>query len=186
MRPLRKFRDRIAPHFEKGGRLERLYPVYEVIDSFFYTTDEVTTGSVHVRDALEFKRMMSVVLVALVPCTIMAMYNTGLQSNTWIENLGASVTEGLGWRGEVMNGLGLSCDPGNLLSNFVLGPMYFLPIYIVTFVVGVLWELLFCVVRKHELNEGLFVTALLFPLTLPANIPLWQVALGISFGVVVA
>ncbi|OHB70272.1 MAG: NADH:ubiquinone reductase (Na(+)-transporting) subunit B [Planctomycetes bacterium RBG_13_63_9] len=186
MRPLRKFLDRIAPHFEKGGRLERLYPVYEVIDSFFYTTDEVTTGSVHVRDALEFKRMMSVVLVALVPCTIMAMYNTGLQSNTWIENLGASVTEVLGWRGEVMNGLGLSCDPGNLLSNFVLGAMYFLPIYIVTFVVGVLWELLFCVVRKHELNEGLFVTALLFPLTLPANIPLWQVALGISFGVVVA
>jgi len=193
MKPLRRFLDRIAPLFEKGEKLERLYPLYEVIDSFFYTSDEVTTGRVHVRDAIEFKRTMSTVLVALVPCVVMAMYNTGLQSNTvwdqWKDKADVSqvpndVFSKVGL--DVVSMLGLGHDPGNVLDNVVLGALYFIPVYFVCFAVGILWEILFSVVRKHEVNEGFFVTALLFPLTLPADIPLWQVALATTFGVVVA
>ncbi len=195
MRLLRSFLDRIAPYFEKGQKLQKLYPLYEVIDSFFYTSKEVTTGACHVRDNIEFKRMMSTVLVALVPCVVMAMYNTGLQANMAMEELAGSAAAEFtpeaagkvtGWRGAVVAVLGLGHDPASILDNMVYGALYFLPVYIVCFVVGVLWEILFAVVRKHDVNEGFFVTALLFPLTLPANIPLWQVALGITFGVVVA
>jgi len=185
MRPLRNLLDRIAPYFEKGQKLQKLYPVYEVVDSFFYTSDEVTTGTCHVRDGLEFKRMMSTVLVALVPCVLMAMYNTGLQANRAISAL-EGISGAPGWKGQALAMLGVGYDPNNVLADIVHGALYFLPIYIVCMVVGVLWELLFCVVRNHELNEGFFVTGLLLPLTLPANIPLWQVALGTTFGVVVA
>jgi len=190
MKALRNFLDRIAPHFEKGQKLRKLYPVYEVIDSFFYTSDEVTTGRCHVRDGLEFKRMMSVVLVALIPCVVMAMYNTGLQANLAMEKLGIAQEEAIlkvtGWRGSLLGQIGVGFDSDNVLANVLHGALYFIPIYVVCMAVGVFWELLFCVVRNHDLNEGFFVTGLLFPLTLPANIPLWQVALGISFGVVVA
>ncbi len=184
MKPLRNALDRAAPYFEKGAKLEKLYPVYDVIDTFFYSPGEVATGTCHVRDAIDFKRMMTVVMIALVPCVVMAMYNTGLQTNTAMESF--QVSEAPGWRGVVLEKLGVGYDPGNLLDDLAHGALYFLPVYIVCFVVGVLWELLFCVVRNHELNEGFFVTALLFPLTLPAGIPLWQVAVGITFGVVVA
>lgn len=184
MKPLRKLFDRMAPHFEKGGKLERLYPVYEVIDGFFYSSDEVTTGTCHVRDGLEFKRMMSVVLVALAPCVAMAMYNTGLQANRAVEAFG--MPEDPGWRMELLARAGMGFDPGNVAANLIHGALYFLPIYAVCMVVGILWEMLFCVVRGHVLSEGFFVTGLLLPLTLPANIPLWQVALATTFGVVVA
>ena len=190
MKPLRKFFDRIAPYFEKGGRLERFYPVYEVIDSFFYTSDEATTGTCHVRDGLEFKRMMSVVLVALLPCVVMAMYNTGLQANLALEKLEISeqleISKVAGWRGSLVQLTGIGFNPDNLAACLIHGALYFIPIYVVCMAVGILWEMLFCVVRGHVLNEGFFVTGLLFPLTLPANIPLWQVALGTTFGVVVA
>jgi Na+-transporting NADH:ubiquinone oxidoreductase subunit B len=90
-----------------------------------------------------------------------------------------------GWRGEILDGLGIGYDPQNLWVNLLHGALYFVPIYFVTMLVGGLWEVLFAVVRRHEINEGFLVTGLLFPLTLPPAIPLWQVALGISFGVVI-
>jgi Na+-transporting NADH:ubiquinone oxidoreductase subunit B len=184
MRPLRAFLDRIARHFHEGGKLQKLYPLYEVIDTFFYTSGEVTRGRCHVRDAMDLKRVMSAVLVALLPCVVMAMVNTGLQANTAMETV-AGVTEAPGWRGAVLGILGVDYDPGSLWDNLLHGAAYFLPVYVVCMVVGIAWEVLFAVVRKHEVNEGFFVTGLLFPLTLPATIPLWQVALGTSFGVVV-
>lgn len=184
MKPLRNFLDRIAPHFEKGEKFERLYPVYDVIDTFFYVPKDVAKGRCHLRDAIDFKRMMTMVMIALVPCIVMAMYNTGLQANMAMAEMGLAET--IGWRGAVLTTLGIGYDPGNMLANLIHGAVYFIPVYFVCFVVGIFWELLFSVVRKHELNEGFFVTALLFPLTLPATIPLWQVAVGISFGVVVA
>lgn len=184
MKPLRNFLDQLAPHFGKGKRLHKLYPVYEVIDSFFYTSGDVTNDTCHVRDAIEFKRLMSTVMFALLPCVAMAMYNTGLQANKALQLV--DMTEAPGWRGTVLTTLGVGCDPGNIGADLLHGALYFLPVYLVCFVVGILWELLFAVVRNHEINEGFFVTALLFPLTLPANIPLWQVGVGITFGVVVA
>ncbi len=89
------------------------------------------------------------------------------------------------WRGTLLQSMGLPFDPGNFLSNVILGGLYFLPVYIVCMIVGGIWEVLFAVIRGHEINEGFLVTGLLFPLTLPPTIPLWQVALGISFGVVI-
>jgi Na+-transporting NADH:ubiquinone oxidoreductase subunit B len=167
--------------FGKDRKLQRLYPLYEAGDTFFYTPGQVTSTASHVRDGLDLKRMMTVVIIALVPCTVMAMWNTGHQAHLAMEGVSAVP----GWRGAVMNGLGLGYSPDNILSCLVHGALYFLPIYIVTAVAGGFWEVLFASVRRHEVNEGFFVTMLLFPLTLPATIPLWQVALGISFGVVV-
>jgi Na+-transporting NADH:ubiquinone oxidoreductase subunit B len=184
MRPLRAFLDRIAPYFEKGEKLEKLHPLYEVIDTFFYTSGEVTRGRCHVRDANDMKRTMSIVLAALIPCIVMAMYNTGLQANSAMAEMGISAAPG--WRGEVLSFLRIGYDPGSLLDCFVHGALYFLPVYVVCMAVGIAWEVLFAVVRKHEVNEGFFVTGMLFPLTLPATIPLWQVALGTTFAVVVA
>jgi Na+-transporting NADH:ubiquinone oxidoreductase subunit B len=180
---LRRLLDLVAPTFEKGGRLERLYPLWEAIDTFFHSPGKVTIGSCHVRDAIDFKRMMMMVVVALLPCTFMAMYNTGLQANTAMAEMG--VAEVPGWRGDILAALGVGYDPASFLANLLHGAVYFLPAYIVCMAVGGSWEVLFAIVRRHEVNEGFFVTGLLFPLTLPPTIPLWQVAVGISFGVVV-
>ncbi|MDA7951821.1 MAG: NADH:ubiquinone reductase (Na(+)-transporting) subunit B [Pirellulaceae bacterium] len=188
MKPLRRFLDKLHPHFSKGGKLERLYPFYEGADTFLFTPGEVTTEGPHVRDAIDLKRLMSMVIVALLPCILMAMYNTGYQANVVIAaaETGADVTiHGYaGWRVTVMETLGLALDPTSLISNVVLGSLFFLPIYVVTMAAGGFWEGLFATVRRHEVNEGFLVTSMLFPLILPPTIPLWQVALGISFGVV--
>jgi Na+-transporting NADH:ubiquinone oxidoreductase subunit B len=184
MRPLRAFLDRQAHYFEKGGRLEKLYPLWEAADTFFYTPSSVARGSSHVRDAIDLKRMMMLVVIAAMPCALMAMVNTGLQANLAIDPARAAALDG--WRHDVIRLLGVGYSPSNPLANFIHGALYFLPLYIVTMVVGLTWEVLFAVVRKIEVNEGFFVTGFLFPLILPPTTPLWQAALGISFGVVIA
>ncbi len=183
MKLLRKLLDQPAKLFEEGGRLHKLYPLWEGVDTFLYTPGTVTQAPSHVRDGMDLKRMMIAVVVALIPCTLMAMYNTGLQANLAIDPANASGLEG--WRHAVIQAIGLGYSPGNLLACFIHGALYFLPVYIVTIAVGGAWETLFAIVRKHEINEGFLVTSLLFPLTLPPTIPLWQVALAISFGVVI-
>lgn len=184
MQPLRFLLDRTEPLFREGKPLGRLYPVFEVVDTFFYTPGEVAEGSCHVRDAIDFKRAMSVVLVALVPCVVMAMFNTGFLAHQAMTEMG--VTQIPGWRGTVLDAAAPYIASGTIAGNLFFGALYFLPIYLVTMAVGLGWEILFAVLRKHEVNEGFFVTGLIFPLTLPATIPLWQVAVGISFGVVIA
>lgn len=183
MKFLRDILDAQHKHFVKGGALEKLYPLYEALDTFAYTPGQVAQGSVHVRDALDLKRLMITVVMALTPCIFMALYNTGLQANAAMEAMGiASVS---GWRGDIFHALGFTVDSGNIVSNMVHGALYFFPIFLVTQIAGGFWEVLFATVRKHEVNEGFLVTGMLFPLTLPATIPLWQVAVGISFGVVI-
>jgi Na+-transporting NADH:ubiquinone oxidoreductase subunit B len=183
MKPLRSFLDRMEPHFKEGGKLEKLYPLYEMADTFLYTDGKVTREASHIRDGLDLKRLMVTVVLALIPCIYMAMYNTGYQANVAMSELG--VQEIPGWRGSVISTLGIGYDSACLLDNIVHGALYFLPVLIVCFAVGGFWEALFSIVRKHEVNEGFLVTGMLFPLTLPPTIPLWQVALGISFGVVI-
>ncbi|HFE63593.1 MAG TPA: NADH:ubiquinone reductase (Na(+)-transporting) subunit B [Caldithrix sp.] len=183
MKFIRKFFDKQEKHFVEGGKLQRLYPLYEVLDTFFYTSGKTAPSAPHVRDGMDLKRMMTVVMYALVPTVLMAFYNTGYQANLALLKLGQGAVAG--WRGSVLSFLGIGVDPSSIIGNMVQGALYFLPVYIVTFAVGISWEVLFAVVRKHEINEGFFVTSLLFPLILPPNIPLWQVAIGISFGVVV-
>lgn len=177
----RRFLDKIHPYFARGARFERLYPVYEMVDTFLYTPPDVTTGATHVRDAIDLKRVMTYVWIATIPCMLMAMFNTGFQANAAMAAMG--VASAPGWRGAILDLFGYS--PWNPISDLLHGALYFLPIYIVTIVAGGLWEVLFSVVRKHEVNEGFFVSSILFALTMPPNAPLWQVALGISFGIVI-
>ena len=182
MKFIRDLLDKQRPLFEKGGKFEKLYPMFEAQDTFFFTPGHVTGGASHVRDALDLKRLMITVVLALVPCVLMAMYNTGLQAHIAIDS-GAPALDR--WQTSAMEWMGLAFDPGSFIANFVHGALYYLPVLLVTFIVGGHAELLFCIVRKHEVNEGFLVTGMLFPLVLPPTIPLWQVAVGILFGVIV-
>ncbi|WP_133717741.1 NADH:ubiquinone reductase (Na(+)-transporting) subunit B [Methylocaldum gracile] len=177
----RQFLDKIHPYFAHGGRLEKLYPIYEMVDTFLYSPPDVTAGGVHVRDAVDLKRVMTYVWIAALPCLLMALFNTGYQANSAMESMG--IASAPGWRGAIMDVFGY--NPVNPISVVMHGALYFFPIYIVTLVAGGIWEVLFAVVRKHDVNEGFFVSSILFALTLPPNTPLWQVAIGISFGVVI-
>jgi len=182
MKLLNKLMERAGTHFAAGGRFARWYPLFEAVDSFLFGSSLTTKDAPHVRDSIDLKRIMTTVLIALLPCVGMALWNTGYQANAVIVKLGLSGPDG--WRGEIMALVG--CDPQSFLSNCLHGALYFLPVYLVTMVVGSFWEGLFNMIRGHEFSEAFLVTGLLFALTLPPTIPLWQVAVGISFGLVFA
>ncbi|MDH3615240.1 MAG: NADH:ubiquinone reductase (Na(+)-transporting) subunit B [Gammaproteobacteria bacterium] len=182
MKALRSFLDRLEPLFTKGGRLEQLHALFEAVDTFFYSPPDLARGSPHVRDALDLKRVMIIVVIASTPAAVVGMWNTGFQANMALQSLGLAGIEG--WRGALLPLLGAGYDATSIYDCFVHGLLYFLPIYVVTMVVGLFWEVLFAGIRNHEVNEGFFVTGWLFALILPATIPLWQVAVGISFGVI--
>jgi Na+-transporting NADH:ubiquinone oxidoreductase subunit B len=179
---LQKICEDAGRHFQKRSRLQSWYPAYEAMDSFLFGSNKTTSSAPHVRDSMDLKRIMTTVVLALMPCVLMAMWNTGYQANSALQALGLS--EPVGWRGMFMSPIG--CDPGSLLSNFSHGALYFLPVYIVSLLVGSVWEAVFNIIRGHEFSEAFLVTSLLFALTLPPSIPLWQVAAGISFGVIFA
>lgn len=181
MAATRKFLDKVEPHFTEGGKLQNYYGLYEMVDTFLYTPSDVTQGATHVRDGNDLKRTMTYVVLATFLCVMMAWYNTGYQANLALESMGKASTDG--WRDLIMNSLGYNSS--NPMSCMVHGMLYFFPIYMVTLAVGGIWEVVFATVRKHEINEGFLVTSMLFTLIMPPDIPLWQVALGISFGVVI-
>lgn len=183
MKFLRDMLDKVEPQFMKGGKLEKLYPLYEAQDTFLFTPKDVADDPVQVRDALDLKRIMITVVVALIPCIAMAFYNTGLQANLALAKLGLAETSN--WRGQVLNLLGLGYSPQSIVDCAVHGALYFLPVYAATLAAGGVAEVIFSIVRKHEVNEGFLVSSMLFPLTLPPTIPLWQVAIGIIFGIVI-
>lgn len=182
MQFLRNLLDKAEKPFHKGGKLEKLYPLYEATDTFLYTPPDVTKASSHVRDAIDLKRMMITVVIALIPCVLMAMYNTGFQANNAIAHGAQALAN---WQTALYTMLGFTFDPTSVLACMIHGAIYFLPVYAVTMLVGGHAEVAFAIARKHEINEGFLVTGLLFPLTLPPTIPLWQVALGILFGVII-
>ena len=173
--------DRMEPSFTKGGKYEKYYAVFEMFDTFFRQPSSQTYSASHVRDGIDLKRIMITVWLCTFPAMFWGMYNVGFQALTAIQQMGITPD---GWRTIITDMAGY--DPNSIWASFVYGAMQFLPIYAVTFAVGILWEIIFAVVRGHEVNEGFFVTSVLFALSLPPDIPLWQVALGISFGVVVA
>jgi len=174
--------DKLKALFSPGGRWQKLRPLYDAVDNFLWTPGTVTRGAPHVRDTMDLKRMMITVVLALLPTVIMAIYNTGLQANLALQDLQAAGAAG--WRGELLNGLGIGIAPDSLLDNAMHGALYFLPIYLVSVLVGGFWEVLFACVRKQQISEGFLVSSLLFALIMPPDIPWWQVALGISFGIV--
>ena len=183
MARLRRFLDRIEPSFQKGGPYEKYFAVYEMIDTFIYSPGDVTRGSPHVRDGIDLKRVMSYVVLATFPVLMLMLWNTGFQANSAMAQLGMSTLEG--WRGWILTSFGIGYDPNSLFSNMFHGLLYFLPIYLTTLIAGGTFEVIFAAVRNHEVNEGFLVTSMLYSLTLPPSTPLWQVALGIIFGVVI-
>lgn len=180
---LRKSLDHMQPWFARGGRLEKYSALYEMVDTLLYTPADTTRGAPHVRDAIDLKRVMIYVVLASMPAVLIGVYNTGLQSNLALQELGLTAAEG--WRGTLLDALGVGYAADSIVACLLHGLLYFLPIYIVTLLAGGLWEVLFALVRNHEVNEGFLVTSWLFAAILPASIPLWQAALGITFGVVI-
>ncbi|PTO81763.1 NADH:ubiquinone reductase (Na(+)-transporting) subunit B [Vibrio splendidus] len=187
---LKKRLEDVAPRFEAGGKYEKLYPVYEAFATILYTPGNVNRGQTHVRDSIDLKRIMILVWLATFPAMFWGMYNVGHQSflaltSSYQLNELTSVIES-SWRLSWAFGDAQSLIASGWASQMLLGALYFLPVYATVFVVGGFWEVLFAVVRKHEVNEGFFVSSVLFALILPPTIPLWQAALGITFGIVVA
>lgn len=169
--------------FSKGKKLEKFAPIYDAVDTFLYNPGTTTSGFTQIRDVIDYKRIMIIVFISILPTLLMALYNTGYQGNLVIESYGKLPTEG--WRNEILLFLGCGFDPNNILDNVMHGAVYFFPVYIVTLAVGSFWEGLFAVIRREEIHEAFFVTSILFALIVPPSIPLWQVALGISFGIVI-
>ena len=179
---LRAFLDKIEPNFHKGGKYESWYALYEAVDTIFYRPSNVTKTTAHVRDGVDLKRIMITVWACTFPAMFYGMYNVGFQANSAMAEFGVTAVEG--WRSGVIE-LFAGYDPSSLWDNFWHGAAYFIPVYMTVFIVGGFWEVLFAMKRGHEVNEGFFVTSVLFSLTCPPSIPLWMAALGISFGVVI-
>ncbi|MAD51667.1 MAG: NADH:ubiquinone reductase (Na(+)-transporting) subunit B [Candidatus Marinimicrobia bacterium] len=161
MKFLRKILDNLEPKFTKGGPLEKFHAVYNATDTILFSTDDKTESGPHIRDSIDNKRIMILVVVALLPCYIFGAINIGYQSSQF-SGIERSVWE-----------------------NFWLGFGVILPILITAFATGAFWEVLFAVIRKHPISEGFLVTCALIPLLMPPTIPLWQVAAATTFGVVI-
>jgi Na+-transporting NADH:ubiquinone oxidoreductase subunit B len=151
----------LKPLFKPGGKFGWAYPLFEANETFLFIPGVTAPRAPHVRDKMDIKRLMSTVVVALMPVILIGMYNVGLQK------------------------LGALGQPTPWFACLGHGAWHMLPIVLVSYIVGGVWEVLFAVVRKHEINEGFLVTGMLFPLTCPPDLPLWMVAAGISFGIVI-
>ncbi len=158
---LRKFIDKIKPNFEEGGKLYCFHSFFDAMETFFYVPNKVTINGSHVRDAVDMKRNMIYVLIALIPCFLFGTWNIGFQH---FSSHGEAAT---------------------LMQNFGYGLMKILPLYIVSYVVGLGIEIIFAQVRKEEVNEGFFVTGFLIPLIMPADVPLWMLAIAVAFAVII-
>ena len=163
MKFLRNILDKIEPLFTKGGKLESLYPLYEAGDTFLYTPNEKTKKPPFVRDNIDLKRTMILVVLALLPCLLFGIFNVGHQYYHFVE----TTTE------------------ATILDKILIGLQSVIPIYFVAFTVGGLTEVIFAIIRKHEVNEGFLVTGFLIPLVMPPSLPLWMVAISTIFGVVI-
>lgn len=183
MRFLRHLLDKIEPKFHKGGKLEAFYPLYEAIDTALYRPPHTTKTTAHVRDGIDLKRIMITVWLCTFPAMFYGMYNLGFQANTAMAQMG--LTSVADWHGGIIELLA-GYNPKSVWDCLWHGAAYFLPLYATVFIVGGFWEVLFASIRGHEVNEGFFVTSVLFALICPPDLPLWQAAMGISFGVVVA
>lgn len=188
---LKNLFEKYERHFEPGGKLEKYYVLYEAVATIFYTPGTITHGRSHVRDSIDLKRMMILVWLSVFPAMFWGMYNVGAQAIPALYQLNSEaelqkilVSD---WHYSIAQFLGASLTPeAGWASKMLLGAVYFLPIYMVVFLVGGFWEVLFSLIRGHEINEGFFVSSILFALIVPPTIPLWQAALGITFGIVVA
>lgn len=162
MKRLRELIDKIKPNFEKGGKFEKLHSTFDAFETFLFVPNRVTRSGSHIRDCLDLKRVMIVVVVALMPALLFGMYNTGLQHFRAMGVADASV-----W------------------TCFWFGFLKVLPIIIVSYVVGLGIEFISAQIRGHEVNEGFLVSGMLIPMVMPVDIPLWMVAVATAFAVII-
>jgi Na+-transporting NADH:ubiquinone oxidoreductase subunit B len=181
MKFLRDIHDQIDPHFQKGGRFEKFFAIWEVHDTAMFTPGQVTRHAPHVRDGMDLKRMMITVVVALLPIVGFALYNTGYQA-LYAISAGAVPLDDV--QMALWQWVGLPFDHENPLVCVIFGAFYFLPIFAITFAAGGLVEIGSAIIRGHEVNEGFLVSGFLLPLTLPPTIPLWMVFMGMCFGLI--
>lgn len=160
MKFLRKKLDKLKPHFSEGGRYAKLRSVFEGFESFMFVPDKVTFKGSHIRDSIDLKRTMTIVLIALIPALLFGSYNTGLQH---FRSVGAEA---------------------GIFQAFWFGFLRLLPLIIVSYVVGLGIEFIAAQIRGHEINEGFLVTGMLIPLIMPIDIPLWMLALATAFAVI--
>lgn len=181
---------KMEPAFQKGGKYEKFYILFEAAYTIFYTLGTVTQKDAHVRDGIDSKRMMLIVWLALFPAMFYGMYNVGAQSilALGVGDFTQNVTQNVAndWHFALANAFGVLSQDAGVFGKMLIGAIFFLPIYLTIFAVGGFWEVLFAMVRKHEINEGFFVTSILLALIVPPTLPLWQAALATTFGVVVA
>jgi Na+-transporting NADH:ubiquinone oxidoreductase subunit B len=161
MKALRKYLDKIKPNFEKGGKFEKFHSTFDAFETFLFVPDTVTKNGTHIRDAIDMKRTMSIVVLAMVPALLFGMWNVGYQHN-----------------------LSVGID-ASFWNNFLFGLIKVLPIIIVSYVVGLGIEFAFAQARGHEVNEGYLVTGMLIPLIVPVDVPLWMVAVATAFAVII-
>ena len=160
MKALRNLLDKQKPHFEKGGKFEKLHSMFDAMETLFFVPNTVTTKGAHIRDAVDMKRTMIVVFIALMPALIFGMWNIG---NLHFLSIG---------------------ENGDLWTNIWYGFLKMLPIIVVSYGVGLGLEIVFAQIRGHEVNEGFFVSGLLIPMIVPPEIPLWQLAIAVAFAVI--
>ncbi len=151
---------KVRPNFEKGGKLEKYWPVFDSLETFAFVPDHTTSKGAHVRDAIDMKRTMFLVIVAMIPALLFGIYNTGYQHYM---------------------ALGLEAD---LLDMVLFGLGKILPLIIVSYGVGLGVEFVFCIIKSHAINEGFLVSGMLIPLIMPVDMPLWMVAVATAFSVV--
>ena len=161
MKFLRNILDKVGENFHEGGKLEKLYPLYDAVDTILYVPSETASNGPFVRDHVDVKRSMIFVVIALLPCLLFGIYNVGLQ------------------------GAGALASEKSFFELFLSGAIAVFPMYAVVFTVGGLCEGLFAVIRKHEINEGFLVTGMLIPLTMPPTLPLWMLAIATLFGIII-
>ena len=163
MHPLRKLLNKIKPNFEKGGKLERFYPAFDAFETFLFVPDHTTAAKgAHVRDAIDLKRTMILVVISLIPCLLFGMWNVGYQHH-----------------------LALGINDVSLIDNFIFGAIKVMPIVIVSYGAGLTVEFTFAIIRKHTINEGFLVSGILIPLVMPVDVPLWMVAVSTVFAVII-
>jgi Na+-transporting NADH:ubiquinone oxidoreductase subunit B len=161
MSKLRKYVDKIKPHFEKGGRFYKLHSTFEAFETMMFVPDKTTESGAHIRDANDMKRTMGTVILALMPALLFGIWNTGYQH---------------------FLAMGIESD---FWQNVGYGLIKVLPIVVVSYVVGLAIEFMFAQIRKHEVNEGFLVSGMLIPLVMPPDVPLWMVAVATAFAVVI-
>jgi Na+-transporting NADH:ubiquinone oxidoreductase subunit B len=161
MKALRDLLDKLKPQFEKGGRFEKLHSTFDAFETFLFVPDKVTFSGSHIRDVIDMKRTMIMVVIALIPALLFGMWNVGFQH---FRSLGETVT---------------------FWDQFWFGFLKVLPLIIVSYAVGLGIEFLFAQLRNHEVNEGYLVTGMLIPLIVPPDIPLWMLALSVVFAVII-